>query len=66
MKPLPKPHKKILLPSREAVNKLTRGGAQAMSLSNYAKLTPSGSNAPTGYQSIIDMGTAGVTAKPRT
>jgi hypothetical protein len=56
MKPLPKPHKKAMLPSREAVNQLTKGGAQAQSLGNYAKLTPSGSGALTSYQSIIDQG----------
>lgn len=67
MKPpkLPKPHKKVMLPSREAVNKLTKGGPMAMSMGNYAKLTPSGANAPAGYQTIIDMGTAGASAKPR-
>lgn len=47
---------KAMLPSREAVNALTKGGAQAMSLGNYAKLTPSGANALTSYQSIIDQG----------
>lgn len=47
---------KAMLPNREAVNALTKGGAQAMSLGNYAKLTPSGSNALTSYQSIIDQG----------
>lgn len=58
MKPpkLPTPHKKAMLPSRAAVNQLTKGGPMAMSMGNYAKLTPSGAGALTNYQSIIDQG----------
>ena len=52
-----------MLPSREAVNQLTKGGPMAMSLGNYAKLTPSGAGAPTSYQTIYDMGKAGVDVK---
>lgn len=69
MKPpskLPKPSNKAMLPSREAVNQLTKGGPQAMSLGNYAKLTPSGAGAPASYQTIFNMGQAGVSAKPTT
>jgi hypothetical protein len=55
MKPV-KLKTKAMLPNREAVNQLTKGGAQAMSLGNYAKLTPSGAGALTSYQSIIDQG----------
>jgi hypothetical protein len=56
MKP-PKIKPKAMLPNREAVNALTKGGAQAMSMGNYAKLTPSGAGAMgANYQTIIDMG----------
>jgi len=64
MKPV-KLKTKAMLPSREAVNQLTKGGAQAMSLGNYAKLTPSGAGAPPSYNTIYDMGKVGVSAKPK-
>lgn len=48
---------KAMLPNREAVNALTKGGPAAMSMGNYAKLTPSGAGAMgASYQSIIDRG----------
>ena len=56
IKPLPKPHNKAMLPNREAVNQLTKGGPLAMTAGNYAKLTPSGAGAANSYQSIIDQG----------
>jgi len=65
MKKLPVPHKKVMLPSREALAKLTKGGAQAMSLGNYAKYTPSGAGAPANYRDIFDMGRLGISVKPR-
>ena len=58
-KPNGKGHKSELLPSRHAMSELTKGTAQQRSYQNYAKLTPSGANAPTDYQSIIDMGNKG-------
>jgi hypothetical protein len=48
-----------LLPGRHAVEELTKGNPWQRSMGNYAKLTPSGANAPTNYQDIIDMGTLG-------
>jgi hypothetical protein len=45
----------LLLPGRKALAQLTRGSPQQQAMSNYAKLVPSGRNAPS-YQSIIDMG----------
>ncbi len=48
-----------LLPSQHAVETLTKGNPWQRSIGNYAKLTPSGANAPTNYQDIIDMGTLG-------
>ena len=44
-----------LLPNRHAVAELTKGDPWQRSIGNYAKLTPSGANAPTHYQTIIDM-----------
>jgi hypothetical protein len=60
---LPKPHKKAMLPSREAVNQLTKGGPMAMSLNNYAKLTPSGAGATMTYDGITNMAKKGASAK---
>lgn len=48
-----------LLPHRNAVEQLTKGDPWQRSMGNYAKLTPSGANAPMNYQDIIDMGTLG-------
>jgi hypothetical protein len=48
-----------LLPHRDAMDQLTKGDPWQRSIGNYAKLTPSGANAPSEYQDIIDMGTAG-------
>jgi hypothetical protein len=52
--------KEQLLPSRHAMETLTEGDPWQRSIGNYAKLTPSGRNAPTSYQDIIDMGTLGI------
>ena len=61
----PKPRSKAMLPSREAVAQLTKGGPGAQSISNYAKLTPSGATAmATPYGNIEQMGEAGASAEP--
>ena len=57
--------KEYLLPNRHALAELTKGNPWQRSMGNYAKLTPSGANAPTSYQDIIDMGTLGVNMKGR-
>lgn len=49
-----------LLPHKDAVAELTKGNPWQRSMGNYAKLTPSGANAPMNYQDIIDMGTLGL------
>lgn len=49
-----------LLPHANAVEQLTKGDPWQRSIGNYAKLTPSGANAPMNYQDIIDMGTLGM------
>ena len=54
-----------LLPGRHAMAQLTGGNPWQRSIGNYAKLTPSGANAPTSYQDIIDMGESGASAKPK-
>ena len=51
--------KEQLLPGRHAMDQLTKGDPWQRSMGNYAKLTPSGANAPTSYQDIIDMATMG-------
>lgn len=51
--------KEQLLPSRHAMDELTKGDPWQRSMSNYAKLTPSGRNAPSKYQTIIDMAKLG-------
>lgn len=51
--------KEQLLPSRHAMDQLTKGDPWQRSMSNYAKLTPSGRNAPSKYQTIIDMAKLG-------
>lgn len=53
-----------MLPSRGAMSMLVKGDPVQRSMSNYAKLTPSGMSAPTSYQTIIDMGQQGATAAP--
>ena len=57
--------KQYLLPNRHAVAELTKGDPWQRSMGNYAKLTPSGANAPTSYQDITDMGTMGVNLKDK-
>ena len=52
--------KQQLLPHKDAVEQLTGGNPWQRSMGNYAKLTPSGANAPMNYSDIIDMGTLGV------
>lgn len=58
-----------LLPGRNAMETLTKGSPWDRSMGNYAKLTPSGANAPTSYQDIIDMAQmgarVGANAKPK-
>lgn len=51
--------KQYLLPGRHALAELTKGNPWQRSIGNYAKLTPSGANAPTSYQDITDMATMG-------
>jgi hypothetical protein len=48
-----------LLPSPSALKTLTKGNPQERSFQNYAKLTPSGRNAPVSYQDITDMARMG-------
>ena len=48
-----------LLPSRHAMNTLTKGDPYQRSMGNYAKLAPSGANAPTSYRDIMDMAQTG-------
>lgn len=43
-----------MLPSRRALTKLTAGDAFQRSISNYAKVTPSGENA-IGAPNVLDM-----------
>lgn len=45
-----------MLPSRHALNTLTKGDPIERSLGNYAKLTPSGAGAPGSYAGIMAMG----------
>lgn len=54
-----------LLPGRHAMAQLTKGDPWQRSIGNYAKLTPSGANAPTSYQDIIDMAAHGASVKPK-
>lgn len=49
-----------LLPSRHAMAQVTKGDPWQRSMGNYAKLAPSGANAPVSYQDIIDMAGMGV------
>ena len=51
--------KEQLLPSRHAMDEVTKGNPWQRSMSNYAKLTPSGRNAPSKYSTIIDMAELG-------
>jgi hypothetical protein len=55
--------KEQLLPHRDAVETLTKGNPWERSTGNYAKLTPSGANAPRSYQDITDMAQLGVRVK---
>jgi hypothetical protein len=48
-----------LLPGRHAMAVLTKGNPWERSMGNYAKLTPSGANAPPHYQNITDMAALG-------
>lgn len=54
-----------LLPSRRAMNQLTKGNPSQRSFQNYAKLTPSGRNAPLSYQDITDMARMGADIKAK-
>jgi hypothetical protein len=54
-----------MLPGRAAMNQLTKGNPQQQSYQNYAKLAPSGANAPMTYQSILDMANLGASAQPK-
>ena len=60
----PKAKGKLMLPNRAAVSALTKGGAGAQSIGNYAKLTPSGANAPATYPAIMQEGDEGASAAP--
>ena len=44
-----------LLPGRAALNELQKGNPWQRGVTNYAKLTPSGRNAPMTYQDILEM-----------
>jgi hypothetical protein len=55
--------REYLLPSRHALAEVTKGNPWQRSIGNYAKLTPSGANAPTSYQDITDMATMGTKAR---
>jgi hypothetical protein len=65
-KPKGKGGGQAMLPNRAAVAALTKGDPTQQSLGNYAKLTPSGANAPATYGGIMDEGQAGVSAEPET
>lgn len=54
-----------LLPSPSAVHELAHGNPWQRSTQNYAKLTPTGANAPVSYQNIIDMSGMGVNIKDK-
>lgn len=54
-----------MLPGRTAMNQLTKGNPAQQSYQNYAKLAPSGANAPMTYQSIIDMANMGASVLPK-
>jgi hypothetical protein len=54
-----------LLPGRHAMEQVTKGNPWERSIGNYAKLAPSGANAPATYQDIIDMAQMGASAKPK-
>ena len=49
-----RPTSSPMLPSRKAMNQLTKGDPEQRSTLSYAKATPVG-NLPTTYQDIIDM-----------
>lgn len=51
--------KEQLLPSRHAMDQVTKGDPWQRSMSNYAKLTPSGAKGPDKYSTIIDMAELG-------
>ena len=57
--------KESLLPHRDAMDQVTKGNPWQRSTGNYAKLAPSGRNAPMSYQDIIDMGNLGISLKPK-
>jgi len=52
-----------MLPSRHALNTLTRGDPIQRSIGNYAKLTPSGAGAPGSYADIAAMAEKGIDLK---
>ena len=55
-----------MLPSRQAMNQLTKGDPEQRSTLSYAKMTPSGANLPKTYQDIIDMATnSGASVLPK-
>jgi hypothetical protein len=62
-KPNGKGSRQEMLPSRNALAQLT-GSPFPRSINDYAKLTPSGANAPPTYGDIMSMAEAGVSAEP--
>lgn len=44
-----------MLPSRHALNTLTRGDPSQRSVQNYGKLTPVGAGAPGTYDDIVQL-----------
>ena len=54
-----------MLPSRHALAQLTHGDPAQRSIGNYARLTPSGSGAPSTYDTIQKMGEVGIDPKKR-
>jgi hypothetical protein len=60
-----KPSQQQLLPNRHAMNVITKGNPQERSLSNYAKLTPSGmAGMMKTYPAIMEEGQEGASPKP--
>lgn len=54
-----------MLPSRHALNVLTKGDPSQRTIGNYGKLTPVGRGAPGTYDDIEAMGQAGISLKNR-
>lgn len=63
--PVGKGSQQALLPSRKALDKLTKGTPKDKSVLGIEALTPSGRNAPKTYGGIQDLAKAGINLKKR-